>query len=130
MRNIGKPISSISFCSNSFVNIAPLCRFNLRPIQDVRKILNVSHGGEAHIISKCPNLLAGDILVKLYNGEYNKISNLSLGDKLYGDDMVIGLVKQKLKIFTVNNYSCNNIIGDKDEWILISDKFTNSNISW
>jgi len=91
-------------------------------------MLKALNSKSTNIISKCPNLLGSDILIKLDNGEYNKISNLSLGDKLYGDDSVIGLVKQKLKILTVNNYSCNNIIVDKDEWILISDKFTNSNI--
>jgi hypothetical protein len=81
-----------------------------------------------NIISDCPNLLAGNILIKRIDGNYTEICRLSLGDKLFGDDIVIGIVKQRLSVLTINNYSCSNIINDNGNWILLSDKCNDNNL--
>ena len=91
-------------------------------------MLNALNSSSTNIISECPNLVGGNILIKLIDGTYREISKLSLGDKLYDNDTVLGIVKQRITILSINNYSCSNIIYHNDNWILLSDIYEKNNI--
>jgi len=91
-------------------------------------MLKALNSKSTNIISDCPNLIDGNICIKLIDGTYSKISSVKLGDRLYDNDIVLGIVTQKLKMLTIDNYGCNNIIYDNENWILLSDIYENDNI--
>jgi len=91
-------------------------------------MLKALHSNSTNIISECPNLLGANISIKCIDGTYRKISNLSLGDKLYDNDTVLGIITQRIQLLTIHNYGCNNIIYHNGKWILLSDIYEKDTI--
>jgi hypothetical protein len=73
------------------------------------------------IVSNCPNLVCGNTPIKMASGDFKTVSSLEIGEELYESDTVLGIVKQRLPILSVNGYSINNIILHNNKWILLSD---------
>lgn len=70
-----------------------------------------------------PNLLAAWVNICMADGKYKAISQLKLGDKLYNNDRVLGIIYQKKAILlSPDGIGLNNIVYNdpKKAWYLLS----------
>ena len=86
-----------------------------------RLVLKRLDSRSTDIISSCPNLITGNTTIKMSNGDFKTVSSLTLGERLYDNDIVLGIVTQRLSIQSVDGYSINNIILHNNKWTLLSD---------
>jgi len=80
------------------------------------------------------NLIDKETPIYMESGQYNPISNLNLGDKLFDNNTVVGIIKQfvnNLDVIYIDNimYTYSNIIFDNGKWNTINNVFISNSKS-
>ena len=72
-----------------------------------------------------PNLVLDDTKIIMNNGSMEKISDLEIGDVLFPENAVIGIVKMRAKIHHQEGLGIANILFKSSEWVLENPDDTN-----
>jgi hypothetical protein len=85
-------------------------------------------------ISTCYNLIDSNCLIHINDDKFIKISNIKIGDHLYNNSIVVGVIKQhvdEISVVYIDNimYTFSNIIFYNDHWQTIKILENSSNVT-